>query len=158
MLSLFTLRDKFLSVYPFHIVFAPNSALFSNIKFKKIHPKDKNFSSYSNIFSDFLSCGNYYFLTFHPMAVIFSDDQAWWPSKGLTTFLRPKNPKKASGLHKNKMSSSFSWKYSKKSWLIMKNSLFFYLWSHIILTDILPWYYTFLRGWRGWVDGQPKPD
>ena len=47
---------------------------------------------------------------------------------------------------KNKMSSSFSWKYSKKSWLIMKKCLLsFYLWSHIILTRILPWYYTFLR-------------
>ena len=63
-----------------------------SIKVKKIHPKNKNFSSYRNIFSDFLSYGNYFFLlfilwqlffqiflsysnyffTFHPMADIFS--------------------------------------------------------------------------------------
>ena len=67
-IAFFTLRDKFLSVYPFHIVFAPNSALFSNnffekglFFFQKIHPKNKKFSSYRNIFSDFLSYGNYFF-------------------------------------------------------------------------------------------------
>ena len=71
----FTLRDKFSSVYPFHIVFAPNSALFSNNFFEKglffsqkVHPQNKkNNSSYRNIFSDFLSYG-IYFLSFHPMA------------------------------------------------------------------------------------------
>ena len=63
----------------------------------------------------------------------------------LGIFLAKKIPKRPKASRKNKMSSSFSWKYSKKSWLIMKISrLSFYLWSHIILTRILPWYYTFL--------------
>ena len=35
-----------------------------SIKVKKIHPKNKNFSSYRNIFSDFLSYGNYFFTFF----------------------------------------------------------------------------------------------
>ena len=63
--------------------------------------------------------------------------KAWRPFSG------QKIPKRPQASRKNKMSSSFSWKYSKKSWLIMKKCLLsFYLWSHIILTRILPWYYT----------------
>ena len=64
--------------------------------------------------------------------------KAWRPFSG------QKIPKRPQASRKNQMSSSFSWKYSKKSWLIMKKCLLsFYLWSHIILTRILPWYYTF---------------
>ena len=42
------------------------------IQVKKIHPKNKNFSSYRNIFSDFISYGNYFFY-FSSYRNIFSD-------------------------------------------------------------------------------------
>ena len=71
--------------------------------------------------------------------------KAWRPFSG------QKIPKRPQASRKNQMSSSFSWKYSKKSWLIMKKCLLsFYLWSHIILTRILPWYYTYATDIKIW--------
>jgi len=66
----FTLRDKFSSVYPFHIVFAPNSALFSYNFFekglfffflKKSIPRTKFFHPLE-----------IFLQTFYPMAILFS--------------------------------------------------------------------------------------
>ena len=71
---IFTLRDKFSSVYPFHIVFAPNSALFSNnfwgIFFKIIPSQNETFYPMAILFSLFI-LWQIFFFTFHPMAFFF---------------------------------------------------------------------------------------
>ena len=67
-LIFFLIKDKFSSVYQFHISVLRFLALFSNYFFEKElfcfskTPFSKQiFSSYRNIFSDFLSYGNYFF-------------------------------------------------------------------------------------------------